>query len=166
MVGCSHNLESQQKAKETKMPINQKGDTTTQHTPGPWELITHERHGETSNLAMGVHIPCGKGNGQHITFIQYDRQYPDMQERDANARLIAAAPEMKKELITLRQDKAELVKVIQDKARRFDHCANQLAANVRPGHPDYISKGAAADVLHVLVDDLKAVIAKTTKRDK
>ena len=59
------------------------------HTPGPWEL------------AVSFPIPTVKGNGESIARIMWISVYPEQQA--ANARLIAAAPELLELLIKLRQ---------------------------------------------------------------
>jgi hypothetical protein len=51
----------------------------TKHTPGPWESFGAAVHAE---------------NGREIIFGQHNTRSGSAEERDANAELIAAAPEM------------------------------------------------------------------------
>ena len=76
------------------MTALQKSDGQTGHTPGPWQ-----QHGSTPSIivAEGVDIAqafCPKGDGS-------------LHECWANARLIAAAPELLAELILAREEVAD-----------------------------------------------------------
>lgn len=63
--------------------------TKTEHTPGPWKAT---EHGE---------IFSPEPTPSHVASVN---QFPNHSESEANARLIAAAPEMLEALIACRKD--------------------------------------------------------------
>lgn len=72
--------------------------TETKHTPGPWELTEHEDSPE--------YIVCGGPEEKYVCTVRV-HQIPremglyDEPERKANAKLIAAAPDLLKALIMI-----------------------------------------------------------------
>lgn len=72
---------------------------TTKHTPGPWSAAHSEK-------TFGV-VVCSKG---HYVADAYSRSDDDgNNETEANARLIAAAPELLEALV---QAKAEIIELL------------------------------------------------------
>ena len=72
--------------------IGKGGYNAMTHTPGPWHASTNFR---TSGKAPGIDI--GAANGANVALVHYDAaEYMDSDRGEvrANARLIAAAPEM------------------------------------------------------------------------
>lgn len=60
----------------------------SQHTPGPWSVI---------GSGAGQTQVCGRRNGQICEIASYlydETNEPELDELEANARLIAAAPEL------------------------------------------------------------------------
>lgn len=72
----------------------------TMHTPGPWVIGTETRGSEVCTIHGVPTQPTEDGTGQQWVYIHYplvidgDWHWPDEQEKFANARLIAAAPEL------------------------------------------------------------------------
>lgn len=72
------------------------------HTPGPWLAIPHYGYVETEwriKPAPPIH-GCTAGFAPHA-IVRGDKRITTEQEKEANARLIAAAPELLKELTHL-----------------------------------------------------------------
>lgn len=70
----------------------------TQHTPGPWILKSDPSHYDTlSSIVGGEKNPKGKWFPSHELNIEVGG-FADVPTQEANARLIAAAPEMLAEL--------------------------------------------------------------------
>jgi hypothetical protein len=63
----------------------------TKHTPGPWEL---EVSREDGTLLFWITAPDGSGAGGNIILDDASIEGETDEEQIANARLIAAAPEM------------------------------------------------------------------------
>ena len=62
------------------------------HTPGPWYVKRN-----------GVRSPVNSEDGRHIAMINYNPMTIPDEMHEANARLIAAAPEMLEVLIDLQE---------------------------------------------------------------
>ena len=63
------------------------------HTPGPWEAkVCINKHGGWRSPSQEVNI--GNGNSLIATYNTDYMEYPSDEENEANARLIAKAPEM------------------------------------------------------------------------
>ena len=66
---------------------------TTKHTPGPWKRCGEDRDG----CPCGLVYATGADFGIATTYLSeygFEAPMPDVEARKANARLIAAAPEM------------------------------------------------------------------------
>ena len=74
---------------------------TVKHTPGPWEIGTETRGYEVCTIHSVTPQPTEDGLGQSWVYVYPPRvidgewHWPNEAEQFANARLIAAAPEMK-----------------------------------------------------------------------
>ena len=94
---------------------------TTQHTPGPWELgrVSAPNTGATPIRWKGESLAwaCGKDSAHGF----------DEATARANARLIAAAPELLEELCNAREWLDELCGLIQ--FRRLDAACDWVGAN-------------------------------------
>jgi hypothetical protein len=67
---------------------------------------------------------------------------------------------MAAEITELRECKAELLAAHRDHARQMESLSAKLAADVPPGHCDYIGKKRAAEWLLALVGEARAAIAR------
>ena len=111
---------------------------TDTHTPGPW--VVGRRDDDGNGMDFLIDAPH-----KTTAFIGAAFDISNREEQAANARLIAAAPDLKN--------------VCKD-AARLDHLAERLRKDVRPGHVDYISKADAADILDRIAKEARATIAK------
>lgn len=96
---------------------------TTTHTPGPWHV--------DDDLARGNRVVSDRENG--IVAIVQGSEEPERwdvpnEERDANARLIAATPELNEQLQFCCEQLAECME--QNHGRIWDN-ANTVLANAR-----------------------------------
>ena len=98
----------------------------TQHTPGPWKAISPVE-GERKYWSI---FRC---NSQHQVMVLRTSNRWSPPNEEADARLIAAAPEMEAEIAQLRQDKAELLSAIgtarvdiQTAMDKYFTCKNSL----------------------------------------
>ncbi|GGB00071.1 hypothetical protein GCM10011491_30400 [Brucella endophytica] len=70
------------------------------HTPGPWEIGTETRGYEVCTIHQVTRQPTEDGLGQSWVYIHAPRvidgdwHWPDGEEQIANARVIAAAPDL------------------------------------------------------------------------
>ena len=93
--------------------------TKPQHTPGPWQVASHHARGYGATIT--------RENGAHseavVDVVDFNDYHRDA-EVAANARLIAAAPEMLK---ALKNTLRALVQHIEDGAKRDGISLDQLA---------------------------------------
>ena len=107
----------------------------TQHTPGPWTTYTTK----TSHVVMAAH----RMDGTTIANVRYKGQVDE-----ANAALIAAAPETAAERDRLRQVNEVILKALRDlvgqgdNGNYCDRCDSSLAEGHAEGCP--IRAGEAA----------------------
>ena|ERR1035438_9712294 len=97
------------------------------HTPGPWDRIMHEEK-------------CSRVGAKTLIAIVYSEAFRDRENQEANARLIAAAPDMLEVLKRLDDDFASLFRT----------------------YPGIYTTGAGY-VLQPRVLELRAVIVKAEK---
>lgn len=118
------------------------------HTPGPWKAFGRTVYAGETPVALGI----SEFDAELSPVYANDARHPlkNDDEGEANARLIAAAPDMAKELTQLKADKAELV----------DACQMVLDRGREDGgdHP-WIPGGN----WHLVAPVLSALIAKHTK---
>lgn len=92
--------------------------TETKHTPGPWAICTWASHMPLSGWPSEVCADDGEGDGATICmFYRVDLYDFDRAAVEANARLIAAAPEL---LAQLRIVTDDLEKVLRARGFRDD----------------------------------------------
>ena len=112
----------------------------TQHTPGPW-IYTILGNGEieiTGPLAAFVLRPC--------------------RMTEANARLIAKAPDMHEELTQLRQDKAELLAALKKTTSELTQ-SEQIINTIKG------DKHSAQQTANVIAwDEARAIILRTERQ--
>ena len=76
------------------------------HTPGPWKSMASSYNSKTKKItSYGIHATGG--SSRWIASIEFASGV-DVED-EANARLIAAAPDMEKEIEELEKQKADLV---------------------------------------------------------
>ena len=70
---------------------------TTKHTPGPWNISSANRYAINA---------CGRGiaTAHGVDDVNYSEFFPSTEEAAANARLIAAAPELLEALMACERE--------------------------------------------------------------
>lgn len=98
---------------------------TAQHTPGPWIANDHLKNGQWQILGQEYTLSNDFGDYVRpvIVSVMGGGRRPFYSEAEANARLIAAAPETAAERDRLKEINAELLNALQLAASRL-HCAD------------------------------------------
>ncbi len=117
--------------------------TETKHTPGPWQVVRNK-------YTVGISNLTGKWRLAEVSFIP---SIP-VEECEANAALIASAPDMAKELAQLKADKAELVFALQS---AFDEL-NSLAKEPNELGPQ--KQNVSIPICALTLDLARALIKK------
>jgi hypothetical protein len=108
---------------------------TTEHTPGPWEFskmllpskVKDRRCGFVVNGPESHRLKWGEELPTRVCDLRTPRGFNGYSEGEANARLIAAAPELLEELCNAREWLDELCGLIQ--FRRLDAACDWVEAN-------------------------------------
>lgn len=85
----------------------------SKHTPGPW-TVTDEDDFD------GLAIEAAGREGEYVPVAHVPVDYDDRPEREANAALIARAPEMADEIATLRAEIEKLRAALHEAADELD----------------------------------------------
>jgi hypothetical protein len=105
-------------------------------TPGPWRYAETRRPpinrslykakdiDANGNVFWGYHITGSENGGMILPTLAAVHNFPDNIE--ANARLIAAAPDMHAEIARLRREKAELAEALETSSSMMEALAAQL----------------------------------------
>lgn len=88
----------------------------TKHTPGPWETPSLEDSRSIRSTDTGEYVATA--HSKH-DFSGLSGTYPDADAAEANARLIAAAPELLKALIDAEGIAVQRAKELADQGSRF-----------------------------------------------
>lgn len=108
-----------------------KTQTKTQHTPGPWN-VERSSPGDTSNCAKAGCRAAVRGQvGPDICWVKV---YDDEVSRnwEANARLIAAAPDLLAALETILNQRADGAKVSREEWQAATEAARAALAKAKP----------------------------------
>ena len=98
----------------------------TKHTPGPWRQSTANPNAvnkDGEKLAIGIATTHGTDDSNYAAF------FPSTDEAKANARLIAAAPELLEALIRAEQALADIINAADNGQ---PYTAAELAENFLP----------------------------------
>jgi len=134
--------------------INQTESSVQKHTPGPWKVVIDGTYWGRGPAVVTDYpyyeddAPCeiaDCGTSEVNERGEWTRTQ-DADDIEANARLIAAAPDL-----------LEALKVV---ASTLEKLEAGLAAKVPPSHIAYVSKQDAANVCRALRDRSLAAIAK------